>query len=78
MQETNDMQGQPLLVRAEEVAELLDVSRSKVFAMMASGELPGVVRIGRSVRVSRASLERWVRERSGDETTGSAASSKSA
>ena len=55
---------QPLLLRAEEAARLLGLGRSKVFAMMAAGELPGVVRIGRSVRVSREALERWVRDRS--------------
>jgi excisionase family DNA binding protein len=42
-----------LLMRAEEVARALGLGRSKVYEMMQSGELP-VVRIGRSVRVSRA------------------------
>ena len=53
---------EPLLLRAGEVAKLLGLGRSTVFAMLAAGELP-VVRIGRSVRVPRVALERWVDER---------------
>lgn len=48
-----------LLMRAEEVARALGLGRSKVYALLASGTLPSV-RIGRSVRVSRAALERWL------------------
>jgi len=53
---------EPLLLRAGDVAKLLRLGRSKVFAMLTAGELP-VVRIGRSVRVPRAALERWIDER---------------
>jgi len=53
---------EPLLLKAGEVAKLLGLGRSKVFAMLAVGELP-VIRIGRSVRVPRAALERWIAER---------------
>lgn len=49
----------PILLRAEEVALQLGLGRTKVFEMLAAGELP-VVRIGRSVRVPRRSLEQWV------------------
>jgi excisionase family DNA binding protein len=52
---------EPLLLKAGEVAKLLGLGRSKVFAMLAVGELP-VIRIGRSVRVPRAALERWIAE----------------
>ncbi len=48
-----------LLLKAEEVAKALGLGRSKVYEMMQSGELP-VVRIGRSVRVSRSALAAWV------------------
>ena len=43
------------------VGNLLGQGRSKVFFMLAAGELP-VIPIGRSVRVPRAALERWVAE----------------
>ena len=53
---------EPLLIRAEEAAKLLGLGRSKVFQMIAVGELP-VVRMGRSVRVPRAELVRWIESR---------------
>jgi excisionase family DNA binding protein len=52
---------EPLLLKAGDVAKLLGLGRSKVFAMLAVGELP-VIRIGRSVRVPRAALEHWIAE----------------
>ena len=52
---------EPLLLKAGDVAKLLGLGRSKVFGMLAVGELP-VVRIGRSVRVPRAALEDWIAE----------------
>lgn len=51
-----------MLLRADEVAELLGLGRTKVFELIAAGELP-LIRIGRSVRVPRWALEEWVRER---------------
>src|SRR5205807_5375414 len=52
---------EPMLLKAGDVAKLLGLGRSKVFAMLAVGELP-VIRIGRSVRVPRAALEDWIAE----------------
>ena len=52
---------EPLLLKATEAGELLGLGRSKVFAMVAAGELP-VIRIGRSVRIPREALERWIRD----------------
>ncbi len=51
-----------LLVRPSEAAEMLGLGRSKVYAMLASGELPSV-RIGKSVRVPTEALRLWVQER---------------
>jgi excisionase family DNA binding protein len=55
----------PLLLKAGQVAQLLGLGRSTVFALLAAGELP-VIRIGRSVRVPRVALEHWIDERSHD------------
>ncbi len=55
------MRLEPLLLKATEAGELLGLGRSKVFAMVAAGELP-VIRIGRSVRIPRQALERWIRD----------------
>jgi excisionase family DNA binding protein len=57
-----DRPSQPLLLRAAEVAAILGIGRSTVFELAAAGELP-VVRIGRSVRVPRHALYRWIEER---------------
>ena len=66
------MDDQPILLKAEQAAKLLNLSRSKFYELMTAGEVPGVVRIGRSVRISRAALVAWVRERSGEGETSAA------
>ena len=49
------------LLRAEEVARVLGIGRSKAYEMIARGELPSL-RIGRLVRVPRHALDRWIAE----------------
>lgn len=51
-----------LLLDSREVATLLGLGRTKVFELMAAGELP-VIRIGRSVRVPREALVTWIARR---------------
>jgi excisionase family DNA binding protein len=46
-------------MRPAEAFKALGVSRSKGYAMLASGELPAI-RIGRSIRVPVAALREWV------------------
>ena len=48
-----------LLMRADEVARTLGLSRSKIYQMMSAGALP-VVRVVRAVRVPKAALRDWV------------------
>ena len=47
------------LLRSEEVAEILNVSKAKAYKLMAEGRLP-VLRLGRSVRVRPVDLEEFV------------------
>jgi excisionase family DNA binding protein len=49
-----------LLLTPEEVAKLLRVGRTTVYALMKSGELRPV-HIGRSCRISQEEVERYVR-----------------
>ncbi len=49
-----------LLLTPEEAAEVLRVGRTTIYALMKAGELHAV-HIGRSCRLSRAELERYVR-----------------
>jgi excisionase family DNA binding protein len=53
---------QRLLLRIPEVMSMLGLGRTKVYQLIATGELP-VVRVGRAVRISRVALEKWVEER---------------
>src|SRR4051812_30573144 len=52
--------GDPLLLTPEEAAKLLSVGRTTVYALIKAGDLHPV-HIGRSCRLSRAELERYVR-----------------
>ena len=56
-----------LLVTVPEGAEMVRVSRSQFYTLIARREIP-VVRIGRSVRVPMAALRDWV-ERKQRETS---------
>lgn len=48
-----------LLLKVERAAQALDLSRSQVAQMIATGELPSI-KIGRSRRVPVAALRRWI------------------
>ena len=48
-----------LLLKPTEVAEILRIGRSLVYGMLATGELPSI-RVGRCIRVPKASLEKWI------------------
>jgi excisionase family DNA binding protein len=48
-----------LLLKPSEVIELTGLGRTRVYALIAGGELPSV-RIGRSVRVPADALRAWI------------------
>jgi excisionase family DNA binding protein len=50
----------PLLLQADEVAQLLRVSRKAVYTMAERGEIPGVTRLGHRLRFRRDALEAWL------------------
>ena len=50
----------PEYLKVEEAAQLMRISRAKAYEMAQDGSLPGVVRIGRAVRVSRRRLIAWL------------------
>lgn len=53
------MPEEKMLYRPEEAARVLSISRAKVYELISSGALR-VVHIGRSARVPRGELERFV------------------
>jgi excisionase family DNA binding protein len=52
---------EPLLLRPTEAARLLGISRSKLYELLAAGEIP-TIHIGRSVRIPLVELKAWVNE----------------
>jgi excisionase family DNA binding protein len=46
-------------LKVPEVAEVLRIARGRTYELVGSGEIPSV-RIGRSVRVSRRELDKWL------------------
>ena len=46
-------------LKVPELAEVLRIARGRAYELVGSGEIPSV-RIGRSVRVSRRELEKWL------------------
>jgi excisionase family DNA binding protein len=54
---------EPALITPLELArDYLQCSRSKAYELIARGEVPGVIRVGTSVRISRAAIEDWIHE----------------
>jgi len=51
-----------LALSVKQTAEALSIGTSKVYQMVASGELPHI-RIGGSVRIPTEALRSWVQER---------------
>ena len=49
----------PLLLKVEAAAKLLSLGRSKMYELIAAGDVPSV-RVGRSVRVPMTALRQWV------------------
>jgi excisionase family DNA binding protein len=53
------------LLRVEEAAEVLAISRRTVFELLRCHELP-VVRIGRAVRIPKRALGEWIARQTDD------------
>lgn len=65
--ESTDDDGLPGLVKAERVAEWLDVERADVYQMVHTGEIPAycIVRVGRRLRFYVDRLRSWLAELEG-------------
>ena len=62
MENMHEQGSRRLLLRIPEVMSTLGLGRTKVYELIAKGELP-VVRVGRAVRVSSTALEKWIEAR---------------
>lgn len=54
-----------LMLRPGEAAEAIGVGRSKVYELLASGELPSI-RVGSSIRVPVVELRAWIARQLGE------------
>lgn len=59
MNERNLIENEPELLRVTEAAQLLALSRTKVYEMAERGEIP-VLKIGTAVRIPRRKLLDWI------------------
>jgi excisionase family DNA binding protein len=50
----------PALLTVPETAALLRLTPKAVYTLIGSAQLPGVIRLGRRVRVDRAALVSWL------------------
>lgn len=50
----------PAVLTVDELARLLRVERKTVYTLIAQGELPGVRRVGRSIRIFRRAVLDWL------------------
>jgi excisionase family DNA binding protein len=49
----------PLFLTVDEAAALLRVNRKTFYAAISANQVPGVVHLGRSIRLSRSALVTW-------------------
>jgi excisionase family DNA binding protein len=58
--EGHEMDSTPVLLRVDEVARLLQISRSLAYQLVASGALPAVRLGARQIRIPSAALDAWL------------------
>ena len=59
-----------ILLKPTEAAETLGIGRTRIYELLACGELP-CIRIGRSIRVPVHALNQWVENRQNDNSVDS-------
>lgn len=62
MQHIEHVPTQPMLMNITQVAQMLRLSKAKVYQLIYHENLP-VISFGRALRVSPASLQQWLNER---------------
>ncbi len=49
----------PPFLSVDQLAEVLKINRKTVYAAIERGEIPGVRRIGNTIRIARSAIEEW-------------------
>ena len=55
---TQDME--PMVLKVNEAAKLLSVSTNYLYELIAQNQIPGVIRVGRCLRISKKSILEWI------------------
>ena len=50
----------PLLLKVDEVAELLRVTKRSIYTMVDRGQIPGITKVGGRLRFRRDAIEAWL------------------
>ncbi len=66
MEQRNDSGSQPLLLTIPQVAQSLGLCRAEIYKLIATAGLP-TIHFGRAIRVSAASLQKWIEAREAQE-----------
>jgi len=62
MRDKNPQQNAPTLLTVKETARLLRLSQNSVYQGVKGGSIPGLRRVGRTIRVHRPTLLRWLEQ----------------
>ncbi|MDY7229828.1 helix-turn-helix domain-containing protein [Hyalangium rubrum] len=62
---TSSPESLPACLTVEEAAGLLRVNRKTFYEAVRLGKVPGVIRVGRTIRISREALLGWIRGNGG-------------
>lgn len=62
LQQSSERPYQQLLLTIPQAARSLGISRAMLYSLIAKRKGPPVIRLGKSVRVSVASLRKWIEE----------------
>jgi excisionase family DNA binding protein len=54
-----EVKSERLLLRVEEAAEVISLSRAKVYELLAKGDIPSIT-IGRSRRIPVSAIKNWI------------------
>jgi predicted DNA-binding transcriptional regulator AlpA len=55
-----DTDPKPVLINAEELARIMDISERTLWRLLSGGKVPQPVRIGRNTRWRLAEVEEWI------------------
>ena len=48
------------VITVQELADLLRIGHRAAYEAVSRGEIPGVIRFGRSIRISRQAIDQWL------------------